>query len=55
MAHHHATVVVERVADGASVVRWGADLLPHDAAARIAPMMDAGVAAMRQALDRVQD
>jgi hypothetical protein len=52
LSHHHATVVVEAVPDG-SVVRWDADLLPHEAAPRIAAMMDAGAAAMRDALDRL--
>jgi hypothetical protein len=52
MSHHHATVVVEPVAGG-SRVRWDADLLPHEAADRVGAMMDAGAAAMREALDRL--
>jgi hypothetical protein len=52
MSHHHATVVVEAVAGG-SVVHWDADLLPDELAGHIAPMMDAGAAAMQRALDRL--
>jgi carbon monoxide dehydrogenase subunit G len=53
MSHHHATVVVEPAgADGSRVV-WQADLLPHDLADQIGSMMDAGAAAMQQALDRL--
>jgi hypothetical protein len=53
MSHHHATVVVEPTgADGSRVV-WHADLLPHELAERIGSMMDAGAAAMQQALDRL--
>ncbi len=53
MSHHHATVVVEPAGPHGSRVVWHADLLPHELAERIGAMMDAGAAAMQQALDRL--
>ncbi|WP_338864775.1 SRPBCC family protein [Myxococcus stipitatus] len=50
MTHYNGAVQV--FADGAgSRVVWTADFLPHDAAAVIGPMMEAGMAAMKKALD----
>lgn len=52
-AHYNASVQVFTDGDGASRVMWIADFLPDDAAAKIEPMMDAGMAAMQKALDRL--
>ena len=53
-AHHHASFqVFEQSGDPGPArcrVVWIADLLPHAAADPIGAMMDAGVAAMREAL-----
>ena len=51
VVHHHATLQVLAEGPGTRVV-WTADVLPHEAAARLVGMMDAGVAAMRNALEK---
>jgi carbon monoxide dehydrogenase subunit G len=49
LKHHSASFQV--FADGAGCrVVWLADVLPHEAAAAVGQMMDAGVAAMRRTL-----
>jgi hypothetical protein len=50
LRHFHATVQVSPEGKGSRVV-WVADFLPHEAASRLGPMMDAGIAAMQRALD----
>lgn len=50
LRHHGASFEV--FADGAGCrVVWIADVLPHEAAAGVAQMMDAGIAAMRKTLE----
>jgi hypothetical protein len=48
--HYNAAVQVFDHADGSRVV-WTADLLPDDAAAFLAPMMEQGLAVMQRTLD----
>ena len=50
LRHYNAAVQVFDHEDGSRVV-WTVDLLPDDAAAFVAPMMDQGLAVMRQTLD----
>lgn len=52
LSHHNASVQVFAEGAGARIV-WVADLLPDDMAAPVAGMIDAGMAAMKAALDRV--
>ncbi len=50
LKHHGASFQV--FADGAGCrIVWIADVLPHEAAAAVGQMMDAGVAAMRKTLE----
>jgi carbon monoxide dehydrogenase subunit G len=53
LTHHNASA--QAVADerGGTKVIWVADLLPDEAAATIAPMMEQGMAVMKQTLDRL--
>jgi carbon monoxide dehydrogenase subunit G len=48
--HHNGAVQVLEEPGGARVV-WIADLLPHALAAEIAPMMERGLAVMKQTLE----
>lgn len=50
LTHHSASFQVFADGDGCRIV-WLADVLPHEAAAPVGQMMDAGVAAMRETLD----
>lgn len=50
-SHYNASAQVFADGDGAKVV-WTADFLPDDAATIIEPLMTAGMAAMKTALDR---
>jgi carbon monoxide dehydrogenase subunit G len=47
--HYNASVQVFSEAPGSRVV-WIADFLPHEAASVVGPMMEQGMAAMKQAL-----
>jgi carbon monoxide dehydrogenase subunit G len=50
-SHHHASFqVFDDGAAGCRVV-WITDVLPHEAAAKVAPLMDAGSAAMQRTLE----
>lgn len=53
MTHYNASAQVFTEPDGSSRVVWIADLLPDDAARNVEGMMDAGIAAMKAALDRL--
>ena len=50
--HHHASFEVIALAANRTRIVWTADVLPDTAAATIAPMMDAGSAAIARALSR---
>ena len=52
MTHYNASAQVFTEPDGSSRVVWIADLLPDNAARSVEEMMDAGMAAMKAALDR---
>lgn len=47
-AHHNASFEVRPHAEGSRVI-WSCDVLPHEAAERIRPLMQAGFAAMKRA------
>ena len=49
LSHHHASLQVFPDAAGSRVV-WIADLLPHEAAPRIASMIEQGLSAMARHL-----
>jgi len=51
MTHHNASLQIFPDDNGSRAV-WIADLLPNDVAGAIAGMIDAGMAAMKKALDR---
>jgi hypothetical protein len=53
LTHYNASAQVFMEPDGSSRVVWIADLLPDDAARSVEGMMDAGMAAMKAALDRL--
>jgi hypothetical protein len=53
LTHYNASTQVFSEPDGSSRVVWIADLLPDDAARRVERMMEAGMAAMKRALDRL--
>jgi carbon monoxide dehydrogenase subunit G len=55
LTHHNAAAQVATDASGATRIVWIADLLPDAAAGAIAAMMDAGMQAMQQTLDRLAD
>jgi hypothetical protein len=55
LAHHNASAQAVANAGGGTTVIWIADLLPEEAAATIASMMEQGAAVMRQTLDRVAE
>ncbi|HYJ34027.1 MAG TPA: SRPBCC family protein [Candidatus Binatia bacterium] len=50
LKHYNASVQVF-AEDGGSRVVWIADFLPDEAAGKIGPMMEAGMAAMKKAMD----
>jgi hypothetical protein len=51
LSHHNASVQVFQADGGGSRIVWIADLLPHAMAPAIAAMIDAGMDAMKRALD----
>lgn len=53
--HYNSAVEVRRDADGTTVVVWITDFLPDTAKSSIAAAMAAGMAVMRQTLDRIED
>ena len=53
LTHYNAAAHVIAEPDGSSRVVWSADLLPDEAARSVEEMMDAGMAAMQGALDRL--
>jgi polyketide cyclase/dehydrase/lipid transport protein len=53
LTHYNASAQVVAEPDGASRVVWIADLLPDEAAQSVEGMMDAGMAAMKAALDKL--
>ena len=53
LTHYNASAHVFAEPDGSSRVVWIADLLPDEAARSVEGMMDAGMAAMKAALDRL--
>ncbi len=50
LTHYNASCQVFPEGEGSRVV-WTVDFLPHEAAATSGPMMEAGIAAMKRALD----
>ena len=55
LTHHNASAQAFADERGGTRVIWIADLLPDEAAATIAPMMEQGAAVMKQTLDRLAD
>jgi carbon monoxide dehydrogenase subunit G len=55
LTHHNASAQVFPDSRGAARVVWIADILPDGAAGAIAAMIDRGMAAMKQALDRLAE
>jgi carbon monoxide dehydrogenase subunit G len=53
--HYNSAIEVLRDADGTTVVVWIADFLPDTAKSSIAAAMAAGMAVMKQTLDRIED
>lgn len=53
LTHHNASAQALEDPDGHTRVVWIADLLPDSAAHGVAEMMNAGMAAMRTALDQL--
>lgn len=53
LTHHNASAQVLEGSDGHARVIWIADLLPDSFAGAIGQMMDAGMNAMRTALDEL--
>jgi carbon monoxide dehydrogenase subunit G len=51
LSHHNGAMQVLAEGRGSRIV-WTADLLPHDAAPRVADLMEAGCAAMKATLER---
>ena len=54
LAHHNASAQAVANPRGTTVI-WIADLLPEEAAPKIASMMQQGAAVMKQTLDRLAD
>jgi carbon monoxide dehydrogenase subunit G len=50
LTHHNGAMQVLKEGEGSRIV-WIADLLPHDAAERVAGFMDLGCAAMKTTLE----
>jgi len=55
LTHYNASAQVFADPSGRTKVVWIADLLPNEAAAAIAAMMDQGMAAMKKTLDRLAE
>jgi carbon monoxide dehydrogenase subunit G len=55
LTHHNGSAHAVSDGRGGTTVLWIADLLPDEAAAAIAPMMEQGAAVMKQTLDRLAD
>jgi carbon monoxide dehydrogenase subunit G len=55
LAHHNGSAQAVADGRGGTKVIWIADLLPDEAAAAIAPMMEQGAAVMKQTLDRLAE
>ena len=55
LVHHNGAAQVVGDPSGKTKIVWIADLLPDDAAAATGAMMDDGMRAMQQALDRLAD
>jgi uncharacterized protein YndB with AHSA1/START domain len=55
LAHHHAAFQVLEAGPGRCRVVWIADVLPHEAARSIGPMMEQGAAAMKRALEALAE
>ena len=53
LSHHNASFQVLPGEAGGSRLIWQADVLPHEAAATVSAMMDAGAAAAKMALDQL--
>jgi hypothetical protein len=53
LTHHNGSAQVFTTPDGAARVVWIADILPDEAAGAIGAMMDQGMTAMQQTLDRL--
>jgi hypothetical protein len=53
LTHHNGSAQVSSNPDGTTKVVWIADILPNEAASAIGAMMDQGIAAMKQTLDRL--
>lgn len=51
--HHNASFQVDDLGDGRSRLTWTVDVLPDEAAAVLAPRLDAGLAAAQPTLGRV--
>lgn len=51
LAHHNASFQVQPSEGGGSRLIWQADVLPHEAAATVSAMMDAGADAAKATLD----
>jgi hypothetical protein len=54
LKHYNASVQVFTEGAGSRIV-WIADFLPDEAAGKIGPMMDAGMAAMKKAMDSLRE
>lgn len=52
--HHNASVQAFAEDDGRTRLVWIADLLPHELEARIAPLIDQGMAAMKATLEQAE-
>ena len=55
LTHHNASAQALANVRGGTTVVWIADLLPDEAAATIASMMEQGMTIMKQTLDRLAD
>jgi carbon monoxide dehydrogenase subunit G len=53
LTHHNASAQVFANAQGEATVVWIADLLPDEAAASVAAMMEQGMAVMKRTLDQL--
>ena len=51
LAHHNASMQIFDMGDGRCRAVWIADLLPNEAAAPVAAMIDQGMAAMKETLE----
>ena len=53
LTHHNASAQAFATASGETTIAWVTDLLPDDAAAPIAAMMDQGMRIMKKTLDQL--